>query len=62
LKKWGEHDPSKRSQMHIFTYEQDAKRCHRYRIKAEGSMVGIIYIPKDTKPIPEKRVLEDKEA
>lgn len=44
-----------------FTYEQDSKRYHRYRIEASGEIVGTIYIPKDAEEIPERIVLEDAE-
>jgi len=43
------------------TYEQDSKRYHRYKIEAAGGIVGTLYIPKDTKEIPERIVLELKE-
>jgi len=45
-----------------FTYEQDSKRYHRYRIEASGRIVGTLYIPKDTEEIPERIILEEKEV
>ena len=47
-----------------FRYEQDSKRYHRFQIETEAGVVGTVYIPKDTEPMPKKLVLEylDKQA
>lgn len=41
-----------------FVYEQDSKRYHRFQIKIEEGGVGMLYIPKDSQPLPERVILE----
>ena len=47
-----------------FRYEQDSKRYHRFQIETDAGVVGTVYIPKDTEPMPKKLVLEyaDKQS
>jgi len=44
-----------------FTYDQDSKRFHRYRIEADQGVVGTVYVPKDLESLPDRIVLERKE-
>ena len=41
-----------------FTYEQDSKRFHRYKLEAEGGIVGMLYIPKENSSFPESIILK----
>jgi len=41
----------------IFTFDQDSKRFHRFRIEGNGGIVGNLYVPKDCEGTPEKIVL-----
>ncbi|OPY78416.1 MAG: hypothetical protein A4E70_02385 [Syntrophus sp. PtaU1.Bin005] len=41
----------------VFTFDQDSKRFHRFRIEGNGGIVGNLYVPKDCKGTPEKIVL-----
>ncbi len=41
-----------------FRYEQDSKRYHRFQIETEAGIVGTVYVPKETKAMPRKLILE----
>jgi hypothetical protein len=41
-----------------FRYDRDSKRYHRFQVKTETGIVGTIYIPRESKPIPQKLILE----
>lgn len=41
-----------------FTFDQDSKRFHRFRIEGNDGIVGTLYVPKDCKGTPEKIVLD----
>lgn len=41
-----------------FVYDRDTKRTHRYQVKSSHGIVGSIYIPKSTDPIPDTLILE----
>ena len=43
-----------------FIFDQDSKRFHRFRIEGDNGIVGNLYIPKDSKDIPEKITLDYK--
>ena len=43
-----------------FTYDQDSKRFHRFKIKGDNGIVGNLYVPKDSHGIPEKITLDLK--
>ena len=32
-----------------FSFDGDSKRYHRYKFDAEGGVVGVLYVPKDSK-------------
>ncbi len=56
-----EQHQEKRQTEGTFTYEQDSKRFHRFRIEGNGGMVGTIYFPKSNEGIPKRIVLEINE-
>ena len=41
-----------------YRYDKDSKRYHRFQVKTETGIVGTIYIPRESKPIPLKLILE----
>ncbi len=42
-----------------FIYEADTRRYHKFQVETEGGIViGTLYIPKKTKPLPQRIVLE----
>lgn len=42
-----------------FIYEADTRRYHKFQIESKGGIViGTLYIPKKTKPLPQRIVLE----
>jgi len=45
----------------IFTFDQDSKRFHRFRIEGNDGIVGNLYVPKDCKATPEKIVFNYQE-
>ncbi len=45
-----------------FEYDQDSKRYHRFKIETEVGIVGQVYIPKRSQPLPDKIVLERKDV
>ena len=40
-----------------FKFDQDSKRFHRFRIEGDNGIVGNLYVPKESKGIPEKITL-----
>lgn len=40
-----------------FVYEQDSKRYHRFQIETDTGVVGVLYIPKNMQPLPERVAL-----
>ena len=44
-----------------FTFDQDSKRFHRFKIKGDNGIVGNMYVPKGSKGVPEKVTLTFKE-
>ena len=46
-----------------FVFEKDTKRYHRFEIVFDEDITGIIYIPINIEPMPERLILEyaDKE-
>ncbi|MFH1759866.1 MAG: hypothetical protein ABIA63_02070 [bacterium] len=41
-----------------FRYDKDSKRYYRFQVKAKTGIVGTIYIPRESKPLPRKLILE----
>ncbi len=41
-----------------FKHDKDSAKYHRYQLKAEGGIVGTLYVPKDAKDIPDSIVLK----
>ncbi len=41
-----------------FTYDKYSKRYHRFQIQSEQGIVGVVYVPKDLEPLPERIVLD----
>ena len=41
-----------------FRYDKDSKRYHRFQVKTKTGIVGTIYMPKESQPIPRKLILE----
>jgi len=39
-----------------FSFDGDSKRYHRYKFEADKGVVGVLYVPKDSK-IPERVIL-----
>lgn len=35
-----------------FRYEEDTKNFHRFQIETDDGILGIVYIPKELKPMP----------
>ena len=44
-----------------FTFDQDSKRYHRFQVETEAGVVGMLYIPKNMQPLPDKIVLDRAE-
>lgn len=42
----------------LFSYEQDSKRYHRFKIEMDTGIVGTVYVPKDKQSMPNKLILE----
>jgi hypothetical protein len=42
----------------VFSYEQDSKRYHRFKIQTNAGIVGTVYVPKDKQSMPKKLILE----
>ena len=42
----------------VFTFDQDSKRFHRFKIQADDGIVGTLYVPKDCLAAPLKIVLD----
>jgi len=41
-----------------FSFDGDSKRYHRYKFEADKDVVGVLYVPEDSK-IPERVILEN---
>lgn len=41
-----------------FQYDKDSAKYHRYQLRAEGGIVGTLYVPKDADHIPDSIVLK----
>jgi len=41
-----------------FQYDKDSSKYHRFQLKAEGGIVGTLYVPKEAKDIPETILLK----
>ena len=41
-----------------FSFDQDSKRYHRFRIETDQGIVGLIYVPRDGNGIPKKIILK----
>jgi hypothetical protein len=41
-----------------FEYDKDSAKYHRYQLKAEGGILGTLYVPKDAEDIPDSIVLK----
>jgi hypothetical protein len=37
-----------------FEYDKDSAKYHRYQLKAEGGIVGTLYVPKDGEDMPDR--------
>lgn len=40
-----------------FQFDKDSAKFHRYQLRAEGGIVGTLYVPKDADDIPDRVVL-----